>query len=80
MGDAKPTETIPMADNTGEATVDKTGAPEKPERREFLKSLPVLGIAWGALASSIGVVLGGTGVGGRQYHGCRSVLASVHAL
>ena len=46
-----------MADNTGEATVDETVVPENPERREFLKNLPVLGIAWGAFAASIGVVL-----------------------
>ena len=49
-----------MADNTGEATADKTVAPEKPERREFLKSLPLLGIGWGAIAAAIGGVLGGS--------------------
>ena len=49
-----------MADNIGEATVDKTVAPEKPGRREFLKNLPVLGIAWGAFAASIGGILAGT--------------------
>ena len=49
-----------MADNTGEATVDETVAPKNPERREFLKNIPVLGIAWSAFAASIGVVLAGS--------------------
>jgi len=48
-----------MAENT-EAAADQSAAPDKPERREFLKSLPVLGIAWTAFAAAIGGVLGGT--------------------
>ena len=50
-----------MADsNAGETTVDKSAAPEGKDRREFLKLLPWLGIAWGAFVAAIGVVLAGT--------------------
>jgi len=49
-----------MADShTGEATVDKAPAADKPDRREFLKSLPYLGIAWTAMAAAIGGTLAG---------------------
>ena len=49
-----------MADNAGEAIVDKTVAAQATDRRDFLKSLPWLGIAWASLAASIGGVLAGT--------------------
>ena len=49
-----------MADNAGEVTADKTVAAEATDRRDFLKSLPWLGIAWASLAASVGGVLAGT--------------------
>ena len=50
-----------MADSTtGEATVDKTAASEGTDRRDFIKSIPWIGIAWGSLVASIGVVLTGS--------------------
>ena len=50
-----------MADsNAVEAAVDESSASEDTDRREFLKSLPWLGIAWSAFTAAIGGVLLGT--------------------
>ncbi len=37
-----------------EATLDKGEAEVTKDRRELLKSIPWLGIAWGALAAAVG--------------------------
>jgi len=42
-----------------EATLDKGEAEVKKDRRELLKSIPWLGIAWGALAAAVGGLLTG---------------------